>query len=119
MKDSEQDEVALVARRAAEQLGDVGGPRVRDTVESMLRGGDGHPGQFTGALEIAGLIIGSASLALQMYQMWGPGNEQPDRAVLEREVRQRLSEATKDGQTTFRVIEVVVQETIRLRDPNQ
>jgi hypothetical protein len=109
------ERIADTARAAAARLTDQHRSRLVADVEVELA--RARPAQYVDPVSIGGLIVAIATLAWQVYTDRKGGTEKPSPEVVARTVRVQIRDRGEAGATSpeerDRVIEVVVEETIK------
>jgi hypothetical protein len=115
------DPAADGARAAAQRLASVHGARLEADVEAALhsRGSDeAPPDQYIDPVAIASLIVAAASLAWTIYRDLRANHAAPPTPDhLIRRVRTTLRESRTLDDSTERVIEITVEETLKALPP--
>jgi hypothetical protein len=109
------DPVEPIARAAAARLAADLGPALRVDVEAALscRQSAQPPEQYLDPVSLGSLVVSAATLAWTVYTDLRSKSQPPSREVLARTVRIELDEDAFDARTRDRLIQVVVEETVR------
>jgi hypothetical protein len=108
--------VADSARGAAQRLaGELSEPRLVTDVEAALVAGEGRtvPDRYLDPISLGALIVSVAQLAWTVYTDLKKQTPEPAREVVERRVRVQLPAGEVPAAQRDRIIEVVVEETVR------
>jgi len=115
------DTVVRTARAAAQRLAVDLGDQLPGDVEAALHALDGAPmaERYVDPISLAGLVVSVATFAWTVYRDLQNETASPAREIVERRVRVQVREtdASAPPRQQDRIIEVVVAEVMRSREP--
>jgi hypothetical protein len=107
------EQAATAARAAALRLAPEYGPSLPTDVEAAIYRTDGPLTRYLDPVSIGALIVAVASFAWTVYRDLRKSTPEPSRDTVARTVRVQIRDAGPASPQRDRVIDVVVDETIR------